>query len=256
MSARIKNEDYLCAYCLAQVGRPYWRGTFGQHASPALLAFESARFPASYTAPDFEQQAKAGQKVHDCCGLIKAANLCETVNADPETGDPETFRKFDLNPQMYYDRARVKGPISTFPQKRGYLVYSSDLSHVGCYVGDGIVVEARGHAYGVVKSSISDKRWALWSDDINIDYQDEPAPSSDSVKFSDLKMIRKGDTGIEVKTIQANVGVFVDGVFGNDTEKAVRDFQKKNKDYDGNALEVDGIVGPKTWGAIIERWKK
>ena len=250
MPARIKDETYLCKYCEAQLGRPYWRGTFGQHASQALFNYEQARFPDDYTAKDFAAQIRSGEKVHDCCGLIKAANFCETVNADPETGDTETFRKFDLNPQMYYDRARVKGPIATFPKKRGYLVFPSDLSHVGCYVGDGVVIEARGHYYGVVKSSINDKRWALWSDDINIDYQEEPAPADDFVKFSDLKMIRKGDNGIEVKTIQANVGVFVDGVFGKDTDAAVKKFQQEN------GLEVDGIVGPKTWGAIIERWKK
>lgn len=254
MPARIKDETYLCKYCEAQLGRPYWRGTFGQHASQALFNFEQKRFPADYTASDFPAQIKAGQKVHDCCGLVKAANMCETVNSDPETGDAETFKKFDLNPQMYYDRARVKGPISTFPKRKGYLVYHSDLLHVGVYMGDGTVIEARGHSYGVVRSSISEKRWALWSDDININYTEQPtpapAPSSDSVKFSDLKMIRKGDSGVEVKTIQANVGVFVDGVFGNDTDAAVKKFQK------ANGLESDGIVGPLTWEKIIRKWEK
>ena len=192
MSAKKKSSDYLCKYAEAQLGRPYWRGTFGQHASPALLAYERRRFPDSYKAKDFETQAKDGQKVHDCCGLVKAANVCDTVT------------------------------------------------------------EARGHLYGVVHSKITDKRWKFWSDDINIEYPKE----EDEVKYTDLEVCRKGSKGDAVRTIQANVHVFVDGVFGADTEKAVKEFQKKNKDNDGHALTVDGVVGPKTWQAIIRGWEK
>lgn len=39
--------------------------------------------------------------------------------------------------------------------------------------------------------------------------------------------------------------------FGNDTTKAVKDYQAKNKDVNGKALEVDGKVGKLTWGAIV-----
>lgn len=242
MAARVKKSDYLVKYAEAQLGRPYWRGTFGQHASPALLEYERKRFPDSYKASDFEAQAKKGEKVHDCCGLIKAANMCETVNADPEFDS-----KFDLNPKMYFDKARVKGDdMSKFPKIAGYLVYNSNKSHVGVYVGNDTVTEARGHAYGVVHSKITDARWKYWSDDCNIEYPKE----EDEVKYSDLEICRKGSKGDAVRTIQANVKVFVDGVFGNDTEKAVKEFQKKK------GLVVDGIVGQKTWQKIIEGWEK
>ena len=248
MPARIKSNKYLVQYAEAQLGRPYWRGTLGQHASPALLAYERKRFPDSYKAADFEAQARAGKKVHDCCGLVKAANMCDTVNADPEYDS-----KFDLNPKMYWDNARVKGDdMAKFPKIEGYLVYNSNKSHVGVYVGNDTVTEARGHAYGVVHSSINDKRWKFWSDDCNIEYEaPQPAPvKEDEVKYSELEVCRKGSKGDAVRTIQANVHVFVDGVFGNDTEKSVKEFQKKK------GLTVDGIVGEKTWKAIIEGWEK
>ena len=249
MAARVKTSEYLVKYVEAQLGRPYWRGTWGQHASQALLVRMRKKFPDSYKAADFEAQANAGQKVHDCCGLVKAANLCDTVNADPEG----LSSKWDLNPRMYYEQARVKGDdMAKFPKIRGYLVYNSNKSHVGVYVGNDTVTEARGHAYGVVHSSINDKRWKFWSDDINIDYPKE----DDEVKYSDLEVCRKGSKGDAVRTIQANVHVFVDGVYGADTEKGVREFQKKNKDNDGKALTVDGVVGPKTWQAIIRGWEK
>jgi len=50
----------------------------------------------------------------------------------------------------------------------------------------------------------------------------------------------------------------VDGKFGDDTEKAVRQFQEENKDWEGNKLKVDGLVGPRTSDALnramVGRW--
>jgi hypothetical protein len=41
-----------------------------------------------------------------------------------------------------------------------------------------------------------------------------------------------------------------DGDFGPITEKAIKGFQEKYKDWDGNALKVDGLVGPRTSDAL------
>lgn len=41
-----------------------------------------------------------------------------------------------------------------------------------------------------------------------------------------------------------------DGIFGKNTEKAVRQFQTDNKHWDGEALKVDGLVGPETADAL------
>jgi peptidoglycan hydrolase-like protein with peptidoglycan-binding domain len=61
--------------------------------------------------------------------------------------------------------------------------------------------------------------------------------------------VKKGDKGDGVKQIQqalktAGYKVTVDGDFGNQTDAAVRQFQKKN------ALKVDGVVGKVTWGKL------
>jgi hypothetical protein len=47
------------------------------------------------------------------------------------------------------------------------------------------------------------------------------------------------------KIIQKAVGVTVDGLFGKETEKAVKTYQENN------GLTVDGIVGVKTWKKIL-----
>jgi peptidoglycan hydrolase-like protein with peptidoglycan-binding domain len=61
--------------------------------------------------------------------------------------------------------------------------------------------------------------------------------------------VRRGDTGAGVEQIQtalkaAGYDIGVDGVFGQITDRAVRDYQGKN------GLAVDGIVGPNTWAKL------
>lgn len=73
------------------------------------------------------------------------------------------------------------------------------------------------------------------------------------------EVIRRGDRGRDVRTIQYYLnflGFFndrlpqlnVDGIFGSETENAVRTFQRNY------GLTVDGIVGKATWNAIISAY--
>lgn len=57
-------------------------------------------------------------------------------------------------------------------------------------------------------------------------------------------LLKKGSRGDEVKRLQKLLNITVDGVFGDDTEKAVKEYQLKNN------LTVDGIVGNKTWNKL------
>lgn len=56
-----------------------------------------------------------------------------------------------------------------------------------------------------------------------------------------MKILKKGMRGDEVKVLQQKLNVDADGIFGDKTDKAVREFQK------ANGLTADGIVGPHTW---------
>lgn len=58
--------------------------------------------------------------------------------------------------------------------------------------------------------------------------------------------LRRGSQGVEVKRLQKLLGLGIDGIYGAYTEKAVREFQLKN------GLNVDGVVGTKTW-ELLER---
>jgi peptidoglycan hydrolase-like protein with peptidoglycan-binding domain len=67
-----------------------------------------------------------------------------------------------------------------------------------------------------------------------------------------FKTIRFGSTGEYVRICQRALNLKDDGIFWSGTEKAVKEFQSTHTDEMGNPLEVDGIVGTKTWIALMK----
>ncbi len=175
-----KTNIGLVEYCKAQLGRPYWMGTFGQIATQSLLNSQRSRSDIKqyYTASDFPSQF--GQRVHDCIGLVKGYMWSEGPDSPPGyaiNGMP------DWNQEMV-ERATApdkKGKIGTMPEIPGVLVYFS--GHVGVYIGGGEVIEARGHAYGVVKTKLGGRGWKTWGYCPYIDYVEE---EDDMVRYKRL----------------------------------------------------------------------
>ena len=149
-----KTSSGLIEYAKAQLGKPYWYGTFGQIATADLYATKKAQYPSYYTASDFVSQY--GKKVHDCIGLIKGYLFSDTPASVPRYN-----AQYDKTADMFYSLANSKGAIATMPKVPGVLVHSPD--HIGVYIGNGEVIEAKGHAYGVVKTKLSDGAWDRWS---------------------------------------------------------------------------------------------
>lgn len=149
-----KTNIGLVAYCKEQVGRPYWFGTFGQVADRWLLDYNKSRFPGTYANPDYERQL--GQRVHDCSGLIKGYMWSDSPDGVPKYGSGG-FPDMDADTMRNKCGAR---PISTLPEMPGVLVFMAD--HVGVYIGGGEVIEARGHAYGVVRTKLKERGWMYW----------------------------------------------------------------------------------------------
>ncbi len=70
-------------------------------------------------------------------------------------------------------------------------------------------------------------------------------------KLEATTIIQKKHTGLLVEKLQIEMlkqGYLlgIDGIFGIETEKAVKDFQQKNK------LQIDGVVGERTWKALLK----
>jgi peptidoglycan hydrolase-like protein with peptidoglycan-binding domain len=75
----------------------------------------------------------------------------------------------------------------------------------------------------------------------------------------DPPQVKNGSSGNAVRLLQESLRAYgfppydpgpIDAVFGPLTESAVRAFQADYTDCDWAPLAVDGIVGPKTWGAL------
>lgn len=97
---------------------------------------------------------------------------------------------------------------------------------------------------------VGPKSWALIPDvltDENI-FKKSAKPTATATASSAKPVLRgllkRGSRGANVKFLQQKLGLTADGIFGPNTQKAVRAFQTKNK------LTVDGIVGPMTWGKL------
>jgi len=152
-----KTNIGLVEYCYAQLGRPYWWGTFGQLATKALYENRKKAYPSYYNAKDFESQF--GQKVHDCIGLVKGYFWTESADSTKysyKKGFP------DVSADAQWSRSKTKdNKMATLPEIPGVLVFMT--GHVGVYIGDGWVIEARGHLYGVVKTRLKDRPWKKWA---------------------------------------------------------------------------------------------
>lgn len=239
-----KTATGLVEYAKAQLGRPYWYGTFGQKASKELHDQKKKQYPNYYTTPYNGTTAK----VHDCVGLIKGYLWCDS----PEDNTPVYDPAQDKSANGMRTACKTKGEMATMPDVPGLLVFYD--GHVGVYIGSGDVIEARGRKYGVVKTTLSARPWTNWGYCPYVKYE-TPSPKMVSIE---LPVLKKGSDGEEVKTVQrlliamghkmisaSGKEYSDDGSFGGATELAVKAFQEDN------GLSVDGSVGKATWNKIL-----
>ena len=253
----MKTGQGLAEYAIAQLGRPYWWGCFGQRADGALYAQKKKQYPGYYTATDFPSQY--GQKVHDCVGLIKGYLWCDSPDGYPKYNAAQ-----DVAVEGLYRKCSRKGDISTLPETPGVCVFMANMGHVGVYIGDGYVVEAMGHAYGVVKTQLHNRNWSLWGMPSWLTYNETtqstqlstPAQQFKTMK-TDLPLLRRGAKGVPVKKLQHLLLLEesskkliedsggADGEYGKGTQDAVIAYQKSKR------LHVDGEAGSEVWRSLI-----
>ena len=145
-----------------QDGWGYVYGTYGQTITQTIIDGKARQYPGNFNSilsdgRTIYQTAQKwiGHRAADCVGLMKAYVWWQ--------GD-------DLGPgyNSYHDRsadgtfaaASIKGPLSTIPETHGVCLWRE--GHVGVYIGNGWVIEARGTAYGVVMTRLSDRGWTNW----------------------------------------------------------------------------------------------
>ena len=162
-----KTNTGLVAYCKAQLGKPYWYGTFGQTASKSLHNSKKAQYPNYYLQSKYKVRfyTQYGQRVHDCVGLIKGYLWSANATAKPKYNSAQ-----DVSANGMLSKCKEKGKIKTLPEIAGVLVFFD--GHVGVYEGNGKVLEARGHDYGVVRTNLKVRPWTNWGKCPWIEYPD------------------------------------------------------------------------------------
>jgi hypothetical protein len=228
-----------------RVGAPYVYSAIGQIISEDKLQSFRKACPSVFTDAYLAKCRKAiGHQAFDCVGLIKFFSW-DNRGTSLRYYDPAT----DMSADRAYEAARVKGLIATMPDVPGMCVRMP--GHIGVYIGGGQVVEARGVDYGVVTTQLKDRPWTHWLQFPGVTYPAAAVPQPTPVAPVPAT-VRYGARGSTVARLQGCLNaeghaVAADGIFGPKTDMAVRVYQKSEH------LVVDGIVGLKTWTALLSR---
>lgn len=152
----VKTGKGLAEYAAAQLGNPYWYGTFGQTAGAELLAEKTKQYSKHYTSARMSQyKSQFGKRVYDCVGLIKGYLWSDSASSKPAYAISQ-----DVSANGMLAACREKGGIDTLPDEEGVLVFRD--GHVGVYIGSGYLIEAKGFSYGVVKTALKKQSWVHW----------------------------------------------------------------------------------------------
>ena len=145
-------------------------------------------------------------------------------------------------------------------------MFMGNMGHVGVYIGGGRVIEAMGHAYGVVETRLQGRGWAYWGKPDWIDYSEAgtgEAPVDSAAGTPGLlpsyyyrlalPLLKTGMVCGEVRTAQRLLIALRylpagedDGEFGPKTFKAAQDFQR------ARGLLADGEIGGDTWDRLLK----
>ena len=189
-----KTAKGLVEYAKAQVGRPYWYGTCGDIASVKLWEGRAKAYPRYYSKARFDkmkERGDIGKKVHDCSGLIKGYLMSNSPDM------AATYKKsYDLSANGFKSEAVESGKIDSIPEVAGLAVWRNN--HIGIYIGNGEVIEAKGFDYGVVKSKLKGRSFTHWIKLPFIQYEtntQEPDGHLDDVaEDAGFYIVVKGDT--------------------------------------------------------------
>jgi hypothetical protein len=148
--------------------------------------------------------------VADCSGLIVAAFRSHIPGYEDQTAD--TFKA----------RFTESGTIKTLPDVPGLALWRP--GHIGIYIGGEQAIEARGYAYGVVRTAVKDRTWTRWGKLKDVEYDG-----------GDI-MLQRGNHGDSVNAWQKALMADdislprfgADSDFGGETETGTKAFQKKH----------------------------
>ncbi len=254
-------SDAIRAYALAQVDGPYIMGATAETCTPkyrrSLATGRSAAYADKIIANCPVLSGKQttcegckwqGRPAHDCAQLTKFAARAAGISLP--SGATSQWTKVDWG---------SAGEIADLPMDVVCFVYHEKdgsfdhMSHTGVYMGDGTVIDARGHQGGVKHQDVASYPWTHFGipveivEEVGYDMTERPTYATER-----RATIRKGSKGDAVREAQqllnawdSRLQLAEDGIFGAATKAAVEAFQL------AHGLTVDGVLGPKTWAVLL-----
>lgn len=233
----------LASFTKGKKGTPYVYGAKGADGvfTQTRLNMLARMYPNMFTTSylnKIKTKKLVGKVCTDCSGLIS------------------WYTGKVLGSSQLYSQAYARLPISKWKQFAvGTVVWKS--GHVGVYLGDGKVAEAKGIDYGTIISDIGDTAWKYGLTFSWMDYDIKESVPSNEITYKgnnpyDMPsgLIRRGSRGEGVKWLQwelneAGYNIDIDGIFGTNTYNATRKFQQSCK------IGVDGICGDDTKARLV-----
>jgi len=240
--SEVSEIDRFVAWVSAQTGCLYVWGAQGQLMTPALIKRrENSARNYQRAMKKYNEHKQKGLSLigYDCSGLVVKYLMERGMQSHDTTANG-----------LFYSKCNA---IKRSDLRAGDLVFkkyktSSRVYHVGVYVGDGSVVHAKGRDHGVVREPIEATGWNRYGR-LKVMGQAQAGRPVYNRALKHLRSMMRGDDVREVQKVLTAKGYDpkgIDGVFGKNTEKAVKAYQK------AYGLKVDGIVGPKTWASLME----
>lgn len=202
---------------------------------------------ANQTAATREQTVRWGEQwighhVADCSGLAYWA--FQQLGGYVFHGSNTIWNQYVARRSSLVNGKRADGkPL--FPGDPVFLVRNEggklNRHHIGYFVGNDTVIEAKGTRDGVVTSPLS--RWHETAHWLNVKYEN-------GVVYMNHPTLRRGSSGDAVRELQEllnqnGAALTVDGKFGNATYEALVGYQASH------GLVPDGICGAATWDSLL-----
>ena len=203
-------EQKIIDFLKAQIGKPYKLGT-------------------------------RGPETFDCSGLTKRA--AEIAGYTWYHGATTQWREGHL---LGYWAST--GTISSLPRNKLAFLFNQDkqgrMAHTGVYTGDGYVIQAGGYGgSGVHRNPIDTRRWSHWAILKGVEKE-----MAEGIMRGDIgEKVRRVQTllvqaGYKLKPTRGDRIQGIDGKFGADTERAVREYQRDK-----------GLATTGVWGEAEEK---
>lgn len=181
--------------CKAQEGQAYVWGGLGYTLTESRISQLRSYYPAVYNdAYVAKCRARIGMEAYDCVGIIKHFLWGNTgdgvLRYYGKNGIPDTTAN------GLYKLCPEKGDIATMPEIAGLMLHRE--GHVGVYLGNGKILEARGIDYGVVITNVADRNFEHWGKLPNIEYPEAPAEKTITLAQLSAILAAQGITNITI----------------------------------------------------------